>query len=175
MFSCSNEVPRPDITLPPHGCGHAKCPSGHGQYPTVRSGAQGAAHCRAAGVWEPFSSSSRVCVYGRSTWGAALESGERVIIEDVTDHAIFAGTPVLEVMLDAGARAVQATRLVGRSGCIVCMISTHHRRPGGPTSRSCSLLRCWRGRPWSLLSASVFSPAWCSRRTVMPEGFPGGA
>jgi hypothetical protein len=110
-WPCSNEVPRPDITLPPHGCGDGKCPSGHGQYPIVRSRAQGAAHCRAAGVWEPFSSSWRVCVYGWSTWGAALEGGERFIIEDVTDHAMFAGTPVLEVMLDAGARAVQSTRL----------------------------------------------------------------
>ena len=51
--------------------------------------------------------------------GTALQRGERVIVDDVLNSPIFAGTPALEVMVAAGARAVQSTPLVSRSGRVL--------------------------------------------------------
>ena len=67
--------------------------------------------------------------------GTAFKSRKRVIVEDVSESTIFLGMPALEVMLDAGARAVQSTPLVGSSGCVLGMISTHWNRPWRPCNR----------------------------------------
>jgi PAS domain S-box-containing protein len=73
--------------------------------------------------------------------GTALERGERVIVEDVTTSPIFVGTPALDVLLNAGIRAVQSTPLVSRSGRILGMFSTHYRRgPTRPSDRALRLL-----------------------------------
>jgi PAS domain S-box-containing protein len=73
--------------------------------------------------------------------GTALRRGERVIVEDVVNDPIFAGTPALEVMVAAGARAVQSTPLVSRSGRVLGMFSTHYRRaPARPSERALRLL-----------------------------------
>ena len=73
--------------------------------------------------------------------GTALERGERVIVEDVRNSPIFAGTPALEVMLAAGAQAVQSTPLVSRSGRVLGMFSTHYRHaPQRPSERALRLL-----------------------------------
>jgi PAS domain S-box-containing protein len=77
---------------------------------------------------------------GQASCGTALQSGKRVIIEDVAASPIFAGTPALEVMLAAGARAVQSTPLVSRSGHLVGMLSTHYRAPHMPADRDLRLL-----------------------------------
>jgi Resolvase, N terminal domain/GAF domain len=42
---------------------------------------------------------------------------------------VFADAPALDVMLAAGARAVQSTPLVSRSGHVLGMFSTHYRAP----------------------------------------------
>ena len=73
--------------------------------------------------------------------GTALQRGERVIVDDVVKSDIFAGTPALEVMLAAGARAVQSTPLVSRSGRVLGMFSTHYRHaPQQPSDRALRLL-----------------------------------
>jgi PAS domain S-box-containing protein len=73
--------------------------------------------------------------------GAALARGERVIVEDVSLDPIFVGTSALDAMLAAGARAVQSTPLVSRSGRAVGMFSTHYRRaPHRPSDRALGLL-----------------------------------
>jgi GAF domain-containing protein len=46
--------------------------------------------------------------------GTALERGERVIVEDVEQSPVFAGTEALEIQIKAGVRAVQSTPLVSR-------------------------------------------------------------
>jgi PAS domain S-box-containing protein len=66
---------------------------------------------------------------GHAACGTALRTGRRVVIEDVTASPVFAGTPALDVLLSAGVRAVQTTPLVGRSGRLVGMLSTHYRTP----------------------------------------------
>jgi PAS domain S-box-containing protein len=74
------------------------------------------------------------------TCGAALECGERVIVEDVERSPIFAGTRALEMQLKAGVRAVQSTPLLSRAGKLVGIFSTHWRRPGRPDERVLRLL-----------------------------------
>ena len=77
---------------------------------------------------------------GVAACGKAMELGERVIVEDVATSPIFAGTRAREVVLSAGARAVQSTRLVSRSGRLVGVFSTHYRKPHRPTERQLTLL-----------------------------------
>jgi PAS domain S-box-containing protein len=64
--------------------------------------------------------------------GAALQSADRVVVEDVARSEIFVGTPSLPVMLAAGARAVQSTPLRSSNGAVMGMISTHFARPHRP-------------------------------------------
>jgi PAS domain-containing protein len=72
--------------------------------------------------------------------GAALERGNRVIVEDVARDPIFVGTPALGILLRAGVRAVQSTPLVSRSGRLLAMLSTHYRTPHRPDERVLRLL-----------------------------------
>ena len=75
-----------------------------------------------------------------SACGLALNTRERVVVEDVELSPIFAGTSALKIMLRAGARAVQSTPLRTRDGEPIGMISTHYRLPGGPSGRDLRLL-----------------------------------
>ena len=84
-----------------------------------------------------FSSISIRSTASRRHAVTALERGERVIVEDVRNSPIFAGTPALEVMLAAGAQAVQSTPLISRSGRVLGMFSTHYRHaPTRPSERA---------------------------------------
>ena len=56
------------------------------------------------------------------------------------ERAIFADTAALDILLEAGIRAVQSTPLVTSGGCIVGMISTHYRVPTRPTREQLRLL-----------------------------------
>lgn len=67
-----------------------------------------------------------------ATCVAALQSAERVVVEDVTRSEVFVGTPSLPVMLAAGALAVQSTPLRNSNGAVMGMISTHFARPHRP-------------------------------------------
>jgi GAF domain-containing protein len=64
-----------------------------------------------------------------SVCGAAFESARTVVVEDVAESPIFLGSPALEVMLDAQARAVVSVPLVASSGRVLGILSTHVRRP----------------------------------------------
>ena len=77
---------------------------------------------------------------GTTACGEAVTRAERVIVEDVATHPIFAGTPAREVLLAAGARALQSTPLISRSGRVVGVISTHYRKRQIPTERQLVLL-----------------------------------
>jgi signal transduction histidine kinase/ActR/RegA family two-component response regulator len=76
---------------------------------------------------------------GQAACGTAMQSGKRVIVEDVTASPVFAGQ-TLDVMLKANARAVQSTPLVNRSGRTLGMFSTHYHAPHLPSERSLRLL-----------------------------------
>jgi PAS domain S-box-containing protein len=81
------------------------------------------------GFGAPFLDFFNMTREGQAACGAAIQKGERVIVEDVANSHIFAGAPALGVMLAAGARAVQSTPLVSRSGHVLGMFSTHYRAP----------------------------------------------
>jgi PAS domain S-box-containing protein len=92
------------------------------------------------GFERPFLDFFNAVRAGQAACGTALKCGERVVIEDVTTSPVFAGSPDLEALLSAGVRAVQTTPLVGRSGRLVGMLSTHSRAPRRPTDRDLHLL-----------------------------------
>jgi signal transduction histidine kinase/DNA-binding response OmpR family regulator len=79
------------------------------------------------GFERPFLEFFRNVKDGSAACGAAMLARERVIIDDVTTHPIFADTPAGEVLLAAGVHAVQATPLLSRSGHLLGMFSTHYR------------------------------------------------
>jgi PAS domain S-box-containing protein len=71
---------------------------------------------------------------------AAMRSGERVVVEDVTTSEIFVGQPSMSVLIAAGVRAVISTPLMSSAGNVLGMISTHFREPHHPSERELSLM-----------------------------------
>jgi hypothetical protein len=61
--------------------------------------------------------------------GSALATGTPVWVADTTRSPIFAGTRGLEILLEAGSRAVASLPLISPDGRVIGMISTHHQRP----------------------------------------------
>lgn len=61
--------------------------------------------------------------------GAALAERKTIAVEDVERSPIFVGTPAMQVMLNARARAVQSTPMCGRGGELIGIISTHYHMP----------------------------------------------
>jgi signal transduction histidine kinase/DNA-binding response OmpR family regulator len=62
----------------------------------------------------------------------AHQTGERVIVEDITREPELAGTVELEVFLADGVLAVQATPLINHNGKVVGMLSTYFSQPNRP-------------------------------------------
>ncbi len=77
---------------------------------------------------------------GNSAWGMAMESHQRVIVEDITESEIFAGKPALSMMLQADVRAVQAVPLLSSSGNLLGTISTHFSEPHRPSEQELRLM-----------------------------------
>jgi PAS domain S-box-containing protein len=67
-----------------------------------------------------------------SACGAALQHGQRVVVPDVEDSPVFAGTPSLAVLRAAGVRAVQSTPMVSRKGSLLGILTTHWGEPHNP-------------------------------------------
>lgn len=77
---------------------------------------------------------------GEAACGTALKTAKRVIVPDVASSPIFSSGKCLETMLDAGARAVQSTPLIGKSGRIWGMLSTHYRTVKQPSKGDLRLI-----------------------------------
>lgn len=91
--------------------------------------------------------------------GAALKTGARVIIEDVTTNDLFKGSPARDVLLTEGVRAVQATPLIGSSGEIYGVLSTHFRSSGRPSERALRYLDLLAGRAGTVLEGMQYAEA----------------
>jgi hypothetical protein len=74
---------------------------------------------------------SGVCL-GQAACGRALKRTRRVIVPDIVNSAVFSDSATLEVMLDAKVRAVQSTPIIGKSGLVLGILSTHYRIPKFP-------------------------------------------
>ena len=70
----------------------------------------------------------------------AMQSGERVIVEDVTTSEIFVGQPSMKVLLDERVRAVISTPLMSGAGNVLGIIATHFGESHHPSKRELSLL-----------------------------------
>lgn len=77
---------------------------------------------------------------GQWACGIALEKEERVIVEDITKSPIFAGTPALEILLEAGVCAVQSTPLFTHTGRLLGVFSIYYRVPRQPDEGDLRLL-----------------------------------
>jgi PAS domain S-box-containing protein len=84
---------------------------------------------RSAAYWQTVDASSQ------STCGIALTTGARVVVRDVEDSGLVAGSGDLNSYRWSGMRAVQTTPLLSRSGKPLGMLSTHWKRPHTPTRR----------------------------------------
>ena len=92
------------------------------------------------GLGLPFLEFFQTVHAGQGTYGGAVHNGDRVVVEDVTTSPVFAGTPLLDIYLASGIRAVQSTPLIGRSGQLVGVLSTDYRVPRRPADRDLSVL-----------------------------------
>jgi hypothetical protein len=109
------------------------------------------------GFQEPFLEFLDSVDAGHAAYGTALKSGGRVIVPDIANSPIFSGTRLLEVMLDAGIRAVQSTPLIGKSGDVWGMLSTHYRTVGEPGKKDLLLIDYFAGRAAEILEAEHYA------------------
>ena len=92
------------------------------------------------GFEEPFLEYFAV-VHGEETVsGAAMQSGTRVIVEDLAQSNLFSGRPSLAAALEANVRAVQATPLMSSAGTLLGILSTHFDLPHRPSERELRLM-----------------------------------
>jgi hypothetical protein len=80
------------------------------------------------GFRAPFLEFFKTVDVGHAACGNALLTGRRIAVEDTADSPVFPDSTTIEVMLDANVRSVQSTPLIGRSGRILGMLSTHYRK-----------------------------------------------
>ena len=78
--------------------------------------------------------------YQPAAFEVALETQQRVIVEDVRQSALFVGSPSLKAMNNAGVRAVQATPLISSAGNVLGVISTHFGNTRRPTEQELRLM-----------------------------------
>jgi hypothetical protein len=72
---------------------------------------------------------------GEAACGKAFQTRRRIMVEDVTESVLFHQTAALEVLLDAGIRAVQSNPLIGPSGTLHGILSTHWSSPHRPSAQ----------------------------------------
>ncbi len=92
-----------------------------------------------------------------SACAQAMQSGERIIIEDVNLDPAFA--PYRPVAAVAGYRAVQSTPLKSGDGTVIGMLSTHFRNPHRPSERDERLLDLYARHAAELVERIRFEKA----------------
>jgi GAF domain-containing protein len=55
-----------------------------------------------------------------------------VLVADVQSDPIFVGTAAADILAGAGVRAVQSTPVIGQTGELLGMLSTHYEEPRIP-------------------------------------------
>jgi PAS domain S-box-containing protein len=85
-----------------------------------------------AGHRQPFLDFFAAAETRESVCGEALKQSSRVLVEDVEASPIFAGSPSLAVLRNAGVRAVQSTPLFTRGGKLLGVLTTQWGTPHTP-------------------------------------------
>ena len=93
-----------------------------------------------SGFKEPFVEFFETVNTGDTACGVALLTKQRVIVEDITESEIYAGTPSLTAMLEADVLAVQSVPLMSSSGKVLGIVSTHFRNAHRPTEQELRLM-----------------------------------
>lgn len=70
----------------------------------------------------------------------AIETGQRVVVEDINESEIYAGQPSLDALREANVRSVQSLPLVSSSGKLLGVISTHLTEPHRPSEQELRLM-----------------------------------
>jgi PAS domain S-box-containing protein len=92
------------------------------------------------GFDEPFLEFFESVIDENSACGVAMQTKQRVIVEDVTKSEIYAGKPGLQAMRDANVLAVQSLPLVSSPGTVLGIISTHFSHVHRPTEQELRLM-----------------------------------
>ena len=91
--------------------------------------------------FEPsFFDTFRLIHEAQVTSGTALQTGMRVVVEDVIMSPHFAGTPAIAPVLAAGVRSLQSTPLISREGRRLGVLSTYYSAPNGCRDRDMDVL-----------------------------------
>ncbi len=131
-----------------------------------------------------------------SVCGEAMQLGGRVVVEDVETSSLFVGTPSLDVMRNAGVRAVQSTPMLNRAGKLLGILTIQWDVPYSPNehdlwridllarqaadmieqARTKKMLRESEERFRALVTASSevlyrMSPDWSEMRQLHSRGF----
>ena len=109
------------------------------------------------GFHEPFLQFFNRVHAGRAACGTALRTARRVIVPDVANSPVFSTADCLEILLDANVRAVQSTPIVGNSGRIWGVLSTHYRNVSQPSPKDLQLIDYYTGWAATLLEADFRS------------------
>ena len=93
-----------------------------------------------SGFEEPFLAFFANVEDGESAWRAAMDSQQRVIVEDIRTSELFAGKPKLHVLSEAGVRAVQSLPLMSSTGKLLGILTTHFSEPHRPSEQELRLM-----------------------------------
>jgi len=78
----------------------------------------------------------------RTACSEVLTHGEPVLIDDISRSPVFRDQPTLDVMLEAGSRAVYSYPLRTAGGGLIGVLSFHHRQPITPNGRTDLVAHC---------------------------------
>src|ERR1044071_1325276 len=92
------------------------------------------------GFDEPFLELFESCENGDSACGVALQSKQRVVVENITESEIYAGKPALEAMRHADILAVESVPLISSAGKALGIISTHFSNTHRPSEQELRLM-----------------------------------
>jgi PAS domain S-box-containing protein len=92
------------------------------------------------GFDEPFLQFFECVNNGDSACGVALQSKQRVVVENINDSEIYAGKPSLEAMRHADVLAVESVPLISSGGKALGIISTHFCNAHRPSEQELRLM-----------------------------------
>src|SRR6185503_7515441 len=92
------------------------------------------------GFDEPFLEMFESCNNGDSACGVALQSKQRVVVENINASEIYAGKPALDAMRHADVLAVESVPLISSAGKVLGIISTHFDIAHRPSEQELRLM-----------------------------------